>query len=33
MLYNFSISGCVTKIANGNAKAQNMAGYLKQYLG
>ena len=32
MLRNFWISLCITEITNGNVKAQNMAGYLKQYL-
>jgi len=33
MLHNFWISVCITKTTNGNVEAQNMAGYLKQYLG
>ena len=32
MLHNFWISVCPTEITNGNAEAQNMVGYLKEYL-
>jgi hypothetical protein len=32
MLYKFWVSVCITDITNGNVDAQNMVGYLKQYL-